>query len=131
MSLQEHKICLFSICFALFIAMNSYKLFPHTTSVDCLVLYSKILFLKTLPLLFKRWVGYLNPSHFADGLRTSHGIALTITKLIDFSSQGIITFLFVTVFKRNEPERQLIAYLTFVLVYKFSFSFNTKSIKRT
>ena len=41
---------------------------------------------------FKRWV-------FADGLRTSHGIPLTITKLNDFYSQGILTFLFVTVFK--------------------------------
>ena len=36
------------------------------------------------------------PSHFVDG--TSHGIALTITKLIDFCSQGIFTLLFATVF---------------------------------
>ena len=32
---------------------------------------------------------------------------LTITKLIDFYSQGIHTFLFATVFNGNEPERQL------------------------
>ena len=58
----------------------------------------KKLFLITLPLLFKKWVGFLNPSHFVDGIRTSHGIASTITKLIDFYSQGIFTFLFATVF---------------------------------
>ena len=40
----------------------------------------------------------LNPSHFVDVIRTSHGIALTITNLIDFYSQGISTFLFATVF---------------------------------
>ena len=34
----------------------------------------------------------LNPSHFVDGIITSHGIPLTITKLIDFYSQGICTF---------------------------------------
>ena len=42
----------------------------------------------------------------------SHGIALTITKLIDFYSQGIFTFLFATIFNSNEPERQLVAKLT-------------------
>ena len=35
---------------------------------------------------------------FVGGIRIPHGIALTITKLIDFSSQGIFTFLFATVF---------------------------------
>ena len=47
-----------------------------------------------------------------DGIRTFHGIALTITKLIDFYSQCIFTFLFATNFNLNEPERQLIAKLT-------------------
>ena len=32
------------------------------------------------------------PSYFVDGIRTSHGIMLTITKLIDFYTQGIFTF---------------------------------------
>ena len=68
-------------------------------SVTCLVLYSRKLFLITLPLLFKKWVGKLNPSRFVDGIRTSHGIALTITHLIDFYSPGIFTFLFATIFK--------------------------------
>ena len=38
-------------------------------------------------------------------------ITLAITKLIDFYSQGIFTFLFATVFNWKEPERQLIAKL--------------------
>ena len=42
--------------------------------------------------------GVTYPTQFVDGIRTSHGIALTITKLIDFYSQGIFTFLFATVF---------------------------------
>ena len=105
-----------------------------------LVLHSRKIFLITLPLLFKKWIGHLNPSHFVDGIRISNGIALTITKLIDFYSQSIFTFLFATVFNWNEPRRQLIAkltlshwkiisYLPFVLVYKISIGFNTKSIK--
>ena len=44
-------------------------------------------------LLSKKRAGQLNPPHFGDGLRHSHGIALTIIKLIDFCSQGIFTFL--------------------------------------
>ena len=48
-------------------------------------LFKKI-FLITLRLLFKKWMGYLNPSHFI--------------------------FLFATVFNGNEPECQLIAKLT-------------------
>ena len=46
----------------------------------------------TLLLLFKKWVDLLNPSHYVYGIRTSHGIALTITKLVDFYSQGIFYF---------------------------------------
>ena len=34
----------------------------------------------------------LNPSNFVDGIRTYHGIALTITELNDFYSQGILLF---------------------------------------
>ena len=48
---------------------------------------------------FQEVGGEPNPSHFVDGIRNSHGIALTITKLIDFYPQGIFNFLFVTVFK--------------------------------
>ena len=52
-------------------------------------------------------VGWLTlPLTFVDDNRTSHGIVVTITKLIDFYSQSIFTFLFATVFTCNEPERQ-------------------------
>ena len=56
--------------------------------------------LNALPLLFNKCVGSIYPSHFVDGIRTYNGIALIITKLIDndFYSQGIFTFLFVSVF---------------------------------
>ena len=37
-------------------------------------------------------------THFIDGIRTSHGITLTITKLIDFYSQCIFAFLFASIF---------------------------------
>ena len=74
------------------------KSFRRAKSVACLVLYSKKIFLIKLPLLLQKWVGYLNPSQFVDGIRTSHGITLTITNLVDFYSQCIFTFLFATVF---------------------------------
>ena len=51
------------------------------------------------------------PTFFVDGIRIFHGIALAITKVIDFYSQGNFTCLFATVFNCNEPERQLIAKL--------------------
>ena len=38
------------------------------------------LFVIVLPLLFKKWVGLLDPSYFVDDTITSHGIALTIPK---------------------------------------------------
>ena len=41
---------------------------------------------------FQEWVGLLNPAYFVDGIRTFHGIALTITKLIDFYSQCVLFF---------------------------------------
>ena len=88
------------------------KSFRRAKSVACLVLYSRKLCLITLPLLFKKWVGELNPSHFVDCIRTSHGITLTVTKLIVVYSQGIFTFLFAISFNWNEPERQAIAKLT-------------------
>ena len=53
--------------------------------------FKKIILFNTT-LLFKKWVGLLYPSHFVYDIITSHGIALTITKLIDFYSQGIFTF---------------------------------------
>ena len=48
-----------------------------------------------------KWIlsdNHVNPSHFVDGISTSHGIALTITNLIVFYSLGIFAFLFATVF---------------------------------
>ena len=41
---------------------------------------------------FQEVVGLLTPSHFVGAIRTYHGIALTITKLIDFYSQCIFYF---------------------------------------
>ena len=72
--------------------------FVAQKSVACVVLYSRKLFLITLPLLFKKCVGKFNPSHFVDGIRNYHGIRLTITKLIDFYSQVIFNVLFATIF---------------------------------
>ena len=63
----------------------------------CCSVFKKVIPI-TLPILFKKWVGVTKPSHFVDGIRNSHGIALTITKLIGFYSQGIFNFLFATVF---------------------------------
>ena len=54
--------------------------------VALLDLYSRKVLIITLPL------------HFFDRIRTSHGIASTITKLIDFYSLGVFTFLIATVF---------------------------------
>ena len=53
---QGHEKCLLSICFALFVANNAYKSFRCAKSVTCLDLYSRKLFLITLPLLFKKCV---------------------------------------------------------------------------
>ena len=78
--------------FALFVANIAQKSFRRAKSVACLVLGSRKSLLITLPLLFKKWVGLLNPFHFVDGIRTSRGIALIITKLIDFYSQGVVIF---------------------------------------
>ena len=73
MSLQEHEKCLLSICFALIVASYAIKSFRRAKNVTCLVLIEKVipnnttptfqevggvlLFLITLPLLFKKWVG--------------------------------------------------------------------------
>ena len=59
--------------------------------------FQKIIPNNTTPAL-KEVGGVSYPSHFVDDIGTSHGIALTITKLIDFYSQGIIMFLYATVF---------------------------------
>ena len=47
---------------------------------------------------FQKVGGVTQPRIFVDGIRTSHDIALTFTKLIDFYSQGSFIFLFATVF---------------------------------
>ena len=49
--------------------------------------------------------------YFVDGIWISYGTALTITKMIDFYSQCIFTFLFATVFNWNELKRHLITKL--------------------
>ena len=70
------------------------------------------------------WVTH--PLIFGEGIRIAHGIALTITKLIDFYSQGILTLLFATVFRTSThskthctPWEDFKSYRPFVLVYKF------------
>ena len=92
MSLQEYEKCLLPICFALFIGNNALKSFRRTKGVACLVHYSRKLFLIKLPLLFKKWLGKFHPSSFVDGIRTFYGIALTITKLIDFYLLTVLTY---------------------------------------
>ena len=47
--------------------------------------FKKIIPNNTTPT-FTKVGGVTEPSQFVDGIRTSHGIALTITKLIDFYS---------------------------------------------
>ena len=59
--------------------------------------FKKIIPYNTTPT-FHEVGGVTQLAHFVDDTRTSHGIALTITKLIDFYSQGIFTILFATVF---------------------------------
>ena len=59
--------------------------------------FKKIIPNNTTPT-FQEVGGVTKPLIFVDGIRTSHGIALTITKLIDFYSQDSFTFWFGTVF---------------------------------
>ena len=59
--------------------------------------FKKIISINTIPT-FQEVGGLTQPPIFCQGIRTSHGIALTITKVIDFYSQGNFTFLFATVF---------------------------------
>ena len=47
---------------------------------------------------FQEVGGVIQPRIFSDSIRTSHGIALNITKLIDLYSRSIFYFLFATVF---------------------------------
>ena len=44
----------FFFFFALFVAKNAYRSFRRAKSVACVVLYSRKLFLITLPILFKK-----------------------------------------------------------------------------
>ena len=59
--------------------------------------FKKIISNNTIPT-FQDVGGVTQPAYFIDGIRTSHGIALTIRKVIDFYSQCNFTFLFATVF---------------------------------
>ena len=54
--------------------------------------FKKIIPINTSPT-FQEVGGVTKPSQFVDGLRTFHGIASTITKLIDFYSHCIFNFL--------------------------------------
>ena len=59
--------------------------------------FMKIIPSNTTPT-FQEVGGVTQPRIFVDDIRTYHGIALTITKLIGFYSQGVFTFLLATVF---------------------------------
>ena len=50
--------------------------------------FKKIIHINTTPT-FQEVCGVAQPLIFVDGIRTSHGIALTITKLIDLYSQSV------------------------------------------
>ena len=79
--------------------ISSHKMCGFVSSV-----FKNIIPYNTSPT-FKEVGGVTQPRTFC------RDITLTITKLIDFYSQGIFTFLFVTVFNWNELERHLIAKL--------------------
>ena len=102
------------------------KSFRRTKYVDWSILYSRKQFLTSLPQLFKKWVGYLHTHILVECLRTSHVIAKTITKLIDFYSQGFFTFLFATVFNWNDLLAKLI--LSMGRFYVISLLFWLKNI---
>ena len=72
--------------------ISSYKKCRLFSSV-----FKKIIPNNTTPT-FTEVGGVTYTSQFVDGIRTFHGIALTITKLIYSYSQGIFTFLFAKVF---------------------------------
>ena len=100
-----------SICFALFIANNFLKSISSRKMCGFIgSLFKKMIPYNTTPT-FREVGGVTQPRTFCRRHKTSHGITLTITKLIDFYSQGIITFLFAAVFNSNEPERQFIGKL--------------------
>ena len=86
---KKHQIAVYPFCHA----EPSFVLLQKNTHNK-----RRKLFLITLPLRFKTWVGYFNPSNFVDGKKTSHGSAQTITNVIDFYTQDIFTFLFAAVF---------------------------------
>ena len=92
MSLQEHKK-----------AYRVYDLLFH--GQQCITIISSRKMCIFISSVFKEIIPsndtptfQLNPAYFVDCIRFSHGIALTITKLIDFYSQCVFTFLFATVF---------------------------------
>ena len=101
MSLQEHEICLLSICFDIFVANNVLKIISSRKNID---LFSSV-FMKSIPNNFTptfQEVGWVaQPLIFCrrhKNFSWSHGIELIITKLIGFYSQCVITLLFATVF---------------------------------
>ena len=72
--------------------MGLFSIFMYTFTINCVTTEAP-----KMPIEYM-FCFFFNPSHFVDGIRTAHGIALTITKLSDFYSQGICTFFFATVF---------------------------------
>ena len=53
--------------------------------------FKKIISNNTIPT-FQEVGGVTQPAYFVDGIRPSHGITLTITKVIDFYSQGNLPY---------------------------------------
>ena len=110
MSYRSKNYACWVLCFALFVAHNVYnrKNSLSRKNVDMFSsVFKKIIPDATTPT-FQEVGGGNSPSYFVKGIRFSHGIALTITKLIYLYSQGILTPLFAFVFNWNKPESQLV-----------------------
>ena len=86
-------------------------MFCFTCSEQCIKIISARKKCSLFSSVFKNIIPNNTTPTFQD-IRNSRGIALTITKMIDFYSQGVFTFLIATAFNLNEPDHQLIAKLT-------------------
>ena len=97
MSLQEHEKKSIEQMFCFIFSQQCIKIISSCKMCGFIsYVFKKIIPYNTTPT-FQEVGWVINPAHFVDDIRTAHGIALTITKLIDFYSQGILTFLFATV----------------------------------
>ena len=89
---MEYMFCFFFCSEQCINIISPRKMYVWLSSV-----FKKIIPNNTTPT-FQKVGGVTKPLTFCRWQRTSHGIALTITKLIDFYSQCILTLLFATAF---------------------------------